>query len=117
MKPMNTLPLRIVLLAGDIGIFLIHIFLCLFIPQVVIEEKQASTIGFCVIGIILCVFTLNIVLMACSIIYKMYLARLKAKEERKKRILRPLYVRRRLPRKPKTKIIRKRRPIRAFDID
>ena len=83
MKPMKTLPLRIILLAGDIEIFIIHIFLCLFVPQVKIEEEQAFRIGFCVIVVILCVFVLNIGLMASSIIYKIYLARLKAREEKK----------------------------------
>ena len=109
MKPMKTLPLRIVLLVGDIGIFMIHIFLCLFVPKVKIEEEQASRIGFCVIGVILCVFVLNIVLMASSIIYKIYLTRLKTREERKNRIIRPLYIRRRLPKK--SKIIRKRQQV------
>ena len=106
-KPTNSLALRVVILAGDVGIFLIHILLCFFIPQAITEEKTAYIIGFCVIGIILFVFVLNIVLMGSSIIYKVYLTGLKAREEEKKRIMLPLYVRRGSHKK--TKIRRKRR--------
>ena len=108
---MKTLPLRIVLLVGDIAIFAIHCFLCAFHHQSKIEEHQASILGFCVIGIIILVFLVNIGLMLGSIVYKLYSDRKKKLKEERKRVLRPLYIRRRFPRKSVRRKINKRRSL------